>query len=405
LLHVGAFNLSLVLRKLLGTGTPRELKNRAGQVFSRLLRFLLCPGKAVSRIPLLARGGHHRGLAAYLITARDFSVVLPRAVSTTVLSVWSSTKRTTGELSKQNPGDGLSERGNRPGIMPLEANPAIPEGGTGAAFRGGIVPVDGHERRGKTVPFGHQEPIGRNTESSVMMKTPPASSFIMTQAKFLLQFFVIPLDDPAVLGHADQGLEFRLGRERREPVPGRFGFFAGPFDQQPLLGIGLTAFEIAVSRTAAHGRETRLERVPGRQPTGDSLENVETLKAQRLKLQHALERLIDSFTESLIEKDQFTSRLARTKSRIAELDAKIKEDAGDTDHLEHLRLASKRLRELATAVGPHLATADWHRRRDIIRTLVQRIEIGREVIKIVFRVTQDARGSGPESIVITLSRV
>jgi len=42
LVHVGAFNLSLILRKLLGAGTPRELKNRAGQVFSRLLHFLLC---------------------------------------------------------------------------------------------------------------------------------------------------------------------------------------------------------------------------------------------------------------------------------------------------------------------------------------------------------------------------
>src|SRR5450756_2469392 len=52
LVHVGAFNLSLILRELLGAGTPRELKNRAGQVFSRLLRFLLCLGTAVSRIPL-----------------------------------------------------------------------------------------------------------------------------------------------------------------------------------------------------------------------------------------------------------------------------------------------------------------------------------------------------------------
>jgi len=137
---------------------------------------------------------------------------------------------------------------------------------------------------------------------------------------------------------------------------------------------------------------------------GASLENVETLKAQRLKLQHALERLIDSFTEGLIEKDQFTSRMARTKSRIAELDAKIKADAGDADQLEHLRLAASRLRELAAAVGPHLAKADWHRRRDMIRTLVQRIEIAPEVIKIIFRVTQDARGSGSESILVTLSR-
>src|SRR5271166_4867761 len=42
LIHVGGFNLSLVMRKMLGAGTPRELKNRLGarmlQVFLRLLR-------------------------------------------------------------------------------------------------------------------------------------------------------------------------------------------------------------------------------------------------------------------------------------------------------------------------------------------------------------------------------
>jgi transposase len=36
LVHVGAFNLSLVLRKLLGAGTPREWKNRAARLVLRL---------------------------------------------------------------------------------------------------------------------------------------------------------------------------------------------------------------------------------------------------------------------------------------------------------------------------------------------------------------------------------
>ena len=54
-----------------------------------------------------------------------------------------------------------------------------------------------------------------------------------------------------------------------------------------------------------------------------SLQNAEALKVRRLKQQHALERLIDSFTEGLIEKDQFPSRMTRTKSHIAELDAQI----------------------------------------------------------------------------------
>jgi len=42
LIQVGAFNLSLILRKLLGAGTPRELKNRAGHAVSRLLHFVMC---------------------------------------------------------------------------------------------------------------------------------------------------------------------------------------------------------------------------------------------------------------------------------------------------------------------------------------------------------------------------
>jgi hypothetical protein len=53
---------------------------------------------------------------------------------------------------------------------------------------------------------------------------------------------------------------------------------------------------------------------------------------------------------------------------------------------------------LAAALGPHLANFGSHRRRDMIRTLVQRIEIGPEVIKMVFRVVLEARGSGPWSI-------
>src|SRR5208337_2366448 len=52
LIHVGAFNLSLILRKLLGAGTPREWNNRAARVLSQLLRFLLGLRKAVSQIPL-----------------------------------------------------------------------------------------------------------------------------------------------------------------------------------------------------------------------------------------------------------------------------------------------------------------------------------------------------------------
>jgi transposase len=40
LIHVGAFNLSLVMRKLLGAGTPRELRNRCGMLIERVFLLL-----------------------------------------------------------------------------------------------------------------------------------------------------------------------------------------------------------------------------------------------------------------------------------------------------------------------------------------------------------------------------
>jgi hypothetical protein len=83
LVHVGAFNLSLILRKQVGAGTPRELKNRAGQMFPRLLRFLSRLMTAASIIwrltPPTGQRMHHLSVAAHLVTVRGFSVVRPRA--------------------------------------------------------------------------------------------------------------------------------------------------------------------------------------------------------------------------------------------------------------------------------------------------------------------------------------
>src|SRR6266851_4204154 len=42
LVHVGAFNLSLILRKLLGAGTPREWKNRLGRLVLTLYLLFTC---------------------------------------------------------------------------------------------------------------------------------------------------------------------------------------------------------------------------------------------------------------------------------------------------------------------------------------------------------------------------
>jgi len=164
-----------------------------------------------------------------------------------------------------------------------------------------------------------------------------------------------------------------------------------------------TAVWSEVSKLLMNPQSVELEH-QDKTKNGALSDNLETLRSQKAKLEHAVERLIDSFAEGLIEKDQFTSRMARTKSRIADLDARIKAYAGDVDRGEHLRLAMNRLRQLAATVGTELRSADWQRRREIIRTVVQRIDIDRDLVKVIFRVTQNTCGSDRDAIAITLPR-
>jgi transposase len=76
LIHVGAFNLSLILRKLLGAGTPRELKNRAASLILRLLLRIACqfsPKTALElgSVPTAAAPAANRPIKLYTRPCRN----------------------------------------------------------------------------------------------------------------------------------------------------------------------------------------------------------------------------------------------------------------------------------------------------------------------------------------------
>src|SRR5215831_5320273 len=75
--------------------------------------------------------------------------------------------------------------------------------------------MTGAGRGGKTVPFGHQEPISRNAQRGVMVESAPVAAFKVPQSQLLLQLLVISFDDPAVFGHLDQSFEWSIRRQGR----------------------------------------------------------------------------------------------------------------------------------------------------------------------------------------------
>ena len=120
---------------------------------------------------------------------------------------------------------------------------------------------------------------------------------------------------------------------------------------------------------------------------------LDALDRQLAKARRAIERLIDSYTEGLIEKPEFEPRLAELRRRTARLEAEAKAQQEADEQVRSLHLVIGKLDLFAAMVHDRLAGADWATKRDIICTLVKRIEVADDVVRVIFRV--DPGFSGP----------
>jgi len=121
---------------------------------------------------------------------------------------------------------------------------------------------------------------------------------------------------------------------------------------------------------------------------------------QRHKLRQGLARLIDGYAEGFVEKHEFEPRVARLRQRLAALDEQARQLADAAASLRELRLMIGRLEDFAARVSTGLEAADWSTRREIIRTLVSRVEIDHQQVHVVFRVPPNPFVSSPSPDVL-----
>src|SRR5919202_1872487 len=124
---------------------------------------------------------------------------------------------------------------------------------------------------------------------------------------------------------------------------------------------------------------------PGVSPLG--MGEARGVESQVGKLRQGLARLIDSYAEGLLEKAEFEPRIGRLRERIAALEEQAQQLAQAEALQEDLRVIIGRLEEFAASVKGGLAEADWATRRELIRALVKRVEIGKDDVNVVFRVS------------------
>lgn len=111
-------------------------------------------------------------------------------------------------------------------------------------------------------------------------------------------------------------------------------------------------------------------------------------------LQRGISRLIDSYAAGVIERSEFEPRVAGLKTRVAQLQQRQQDATEAADAERELILVTSQLEDFATKVRAGLDTLDWLGTRDIIRTLVRRIEIDGDDIEVVFRAPPPS-GSAP----------
>src|SRR3954466_2893076 len=85
-------------------------------------------------------------------------------------------------------------------------------------------------------------------------------------------------------------------------------------------------------------------------------------------------RLIDSYTEGLIEKPEFEPRIAELRRRLTRLEAEASEQQAAEEQARSLQRVIGKLDLFAAMVRDRLGTADWSTKREIICLLVKRIE-------------------------------
>ena len=119
--------------------------------------------------------------------------------------------------------------------------------------------------------------------------------------------------------------------------------------------------------------------------------NADTTALERHKrhVEKGKSRLIDSYTEGMIDKADFDPKMRQLKDKLQQIDRQIEEAQQHQMGQFELFLVINRLEEFAAAVNDRLSTIDFDTKREIIRALVKRIEIHKEEIVVVFRVDPD----------------
>ena len=122
---------------------------------------------------------------------------------------------------------------------------------------------------------------------------------------------------------------------------------------------------------------------------------VQQLEGQLQKIRRAITRLIDAYEDGLLNKAEFEPRIKSSKQRLTKLESESSRLSDAQSEEAELRLAIGHLEDFSKHVRDGLEAIAWTDKREIIRALVKRVEIGREEVRVVYKVSPPPFVQGP----------
>jgi site-specific DNA recombinase len=123
---------------------------------------------------------------------------------------------------------------------------------------------------------------------------------------------------------------------------------------------------------------------------------LEAIAKEVQRVKRGISRMLDLYQEGNLEKEEFEPRFARARQRLAELDSEASTISERITREQGLGTVLESFDRYAQQVRDGLESAPWSTRREIIRTLVKRIEIDEGDIHIVYRIGEPPFAGVPE---------
>ena len=110
------------------------------------------------------------------------------------------------------------------------------------------------------------------------------------------------------------------------------------------------------------------------------------LAKQIQQTQRAISRLIDAYQDGLLDKSEWEPRMTQARARLERLRTEERSLVDRAAGQAALRDTIANLEQFAAQIRSGLEHADFHTRREILRTLIQRIQIEPNQVRITYRI-------------------